>query len=93
MQPTISLLTTKTKYRAEAMAAQESTWLMQLMKDLHQEINYSSSLYCTNLFAIYYWQKNPMFHTRTKHVKVHYHFIREKVLNGEIELKPIKTEE
>ncbi|KAA0037956.1 glutamate receptor 2.8-like [Cucumis melo var. makuwa] len=37
--------------------------------------------------------ENPIFHARTKHVEVHYHFIREKVLQEEIEMKPIKTED
>lgn len=34
-QLTVSLSTTEVEYRATTMAAQESTWLMQLMKDLH----------------------------------------------------------
>ena len=35
--------------------------------------------------------ENLVFHARTKHVEVHYHFIREKVLQEEIEMKQIKT--
>jgi hypothetical protein len=35
-QPTVSLSTTKAEYRATAMAAQESTWLIRLLKDLRQ---------------------------------------------------------
>ena len=34
-----------------------------------------------------------MFHARTKHVEVHYHFIREKVLKEEIEMQQIKTDD
>ncbi|KAL6344205.1 hypothetical protein AAG906_035430 [Vitis piasezkii] len=37
--------------------------------------------------------ENPVFHARTKHVEVHYHFIREKVLEEEVELKQIKSED
>ena len=33
-QPTVSLSTTKAKYKAAAMAAQECDWLMQLMSNL-----------------------------------------------------------
>jgi len=36
--------------------------------------------------------ENPAFHARTKHVEVHYHCIREKVLKKEIELKHVRTE-
>lgn len=36
--------------------------------------------------------REPIFHARNKHVEVHYHFIREKVLQEEIVLKHINTE-
>ncbi len=34
-----------------------------------------------------------MFHAQTKHIEVHYHFIREKVLAGEIDLIYVSTED
>ena len=34
-----------------------------------------------------------MFHARTKHIKVHYHFIQERVLAGDIDLVYIATDE
>lgn len=37
--------------------------------------------------------ENPGFHARTKYVEVHYHFIREKVLQEEIEMRQIKTDD
>ena len=89
-QPTLSLSTTEAKYRATTMAAQESTWLMQLLENLHQPVKYPISLYCNNMSAIRL-AENPVFHARTKNVEVHYHFIREKVLQEEIELKHIGT--
>ena len=39
-QSIVSLSTIEAEYRAAAMAAQKSTWLLQLMKDLHQPIDY-----------------------------------------------------
>ncbi|KAL5577449.1 hypothetical protein UlMin_019148 [Ulmus minor] len=91
-QPTVSLSTTEAEYRAAAMAAQESTWLIQLMNNLHQPVDYAVPLYCDNQSAIRL-AENLVFHTRTKHVEVHYHFIREKVLQEEIEMKQIKTDD
>ncbi|KAM1206869.1 hypothetical protein EV1_007562 [Malus domestica] len=85
-QPTVSLSTTEAEYRAAAIAAQESTWLIQLMNNLHQSVDYVVPLYCDNQSAIRL-AENPIFHARTKHVKVHYHFIREKVLQEEIEMR------
>ncbi len=34
-----------------------------------------------------------MFHARTKHIEVHYHFLREKVLAGEIDLIYVNTKD
>ncbi|KAJ9556278.1 hypothetical protein OSB04_010892 [Centaurea solstitialis] len=47
-QPTVSLSTTEAEYRAAAAAAQESTWLMILIKDLHQNFDYAVPLHCDN---------------------------------------------
>ncbi|XP_015169169.1 uncharacterized mitochondrial protein AtMg00810-like [Solanum tuberosum] len=50
-QPSVSLSTTEAEYRARTMAAQESTWLKQLMKDLHQPSKDIIPLYFDNLSA------------------------------------------
>ena len=62
------------------------------MKYLHQPIDYAMPLYCDNQSAIRL-AENPVFHARTKHVEVHHHFLREKVLQGEILMKHVKTDE
>ena len=38
-----------------------------------------------------YLARNPVFHAHTKHIEVHYHFIREHVQAGEIDLQHIST--
>ena len=67
-------------------------WLMQLIKDLHKPVGYSATLYNDNPSAICLVE-NLVFHDRNKHVKIHYQFTREKVLEGEIDLQHIKTEQ
>ena len=37
--------------------------------------------------------KNPQFHGHTKHIEIKYHFIRELVSNGVVQLKYCPTEE
>ncbi len=49
-------------------------------------------IYCDNLSNTQL-ARNPVFHARTKHIEVHYHFIREKVLAGEIDLIYVNTED
>lgn len=66
------------KYRATTMAAQEFMWLIQFLKDLNCSINYVVPLFCDNQSTICL-AENPILHARTKHVAIHYHFIREKV--------------
>ena len=39
-QPTVSLSSTESEYRTLTTATQECTWLMQLMKDLHQPVKH-----------------------------------------------------
>jgi hypothetical protein len=37
--------------------------------------------------------KNPVFHDRSKHIDIRYHFIRECVENGKVEIEFIRSEE
>jgi len=37
--------------------------------------------------------ENPIFHARTKHIEVYYHYIREKILESKIEMVPAKIDE
>ena len=39
-----------------------------------------------------YLAQNPVFHAWTKHIEVHYHFIRERVLVGDVDLQHISTD-
>ena len=47
---------------------------------------------CDNISAIAIWN-NPVQHPRTKHIDVRYHFIREHVMNGTVELHFVPSEE
>jgi hypothetical protein len=88
----VALSSTEAEYRSAAMPAQESTWLKKLMEDLHQPTDYQVRIFCDNLSSIRL-AENPVFHARTKHIEVHYHYIREKVLEGKIEMVPTKTDD
>ena len=49
-------------------------------------------IYCDNQSCIQI-AKNPVFHARTKHIEIQYHFVREKVQSKEIELIYCSTED
>ena len=90
-QPTVALSSPEVEYRSAAMTGQESTWLKQLMEDLHQPTDYQVRIFCDNLSSVRL-AENSVFHARMKHIKVHYHYIREKFLEGKIEMVPTKTD-
>ena len=49
------------------------------------EVSDPTTIYCDNLNNIRL-AHDPVFHTQTKHIEVHYHFVCERVLSGEVEL-------
>ncbi|CAM8971397.1 unnamed protein product [Rhodiola kirilowii] len=80
-QPTIARSSAESEYRALAHASAETTWLASLLYELGANIQYPILLYCDNLSATY-MASNPVFHARTKHIELDYHFVREKVAVG-----------
>jgi hypothetical protein len=49
-------------------------------------------LLCDNESAVKI-AKNLILHSRTKHIDIRHHFLREKEANGDIELQNVKSEE
>ena len=49
-------------------------------------------MFCVNMSSIHL-ANNPIFHARTKHIEVLYHYVREKVLAGDIDLVYVSTQE
>ena len=89
--PIVALSSTEAEYRGAAVATCEVIWLKRLLKDLPEKVSDPTTIYCDNLNIIQL-AKNPVFHTRTKHIEVHYHFVRECVLSGEVELQYVPTD-
>ncbi|CAM8878191.1 unnamed protein product [Rhodiola kirilowii] len=80
-QPTVARSSAESEYRALAHACAETTWIALLLSELGANIQYPILLYCDNLSATY-MASNPVFHARTKHIELDYHFVREKVAMG-----------
>lgn len=87
--PSVALSSTEAQYRGAALAACEIDWLCKLPSSLDIVVDYAVVLYSDNM-SIIQLANNPVFHARTKHLEVHYHFIREKVIAGEIDLQPVR---
>jgi hypothetical protein len=63
----------------------EIMWLQTLLVELGIPHRPAASLWCNNLGATYL-STNPVFHARTKHVEVDYHFIRERVARKQLDI-------
>ena len=74
------------------MAACEVAWFCKLLTYLCVDVTHKVVIYCDTLSSIQL-ARNPVFHARTKHIEVHYHFIWECVLAGNIDLVYIGTDE
>ena len=91
-KPTAALSSTKAEYRGAAVAACEVAWLQILLPDLGIHVQVPVVIYCDNLSSIQL-AHNPVFHARVKHIEVHHHFVRERVLDGDIDLTYVRTDE
>ncbi|GJT75151.1 retrovirus-related pol polyprotein from transposon TNT 1-94 [Tanacetum coccineum] len=65
----------------------ELVWLKNFLEELDRA-QAECRLFCDNQSAIQL-AKNPVFHGRTKHIKIRYHYIRELVSEGTLSLKNI----
>ena len=91
LQSTVALSTTKAEYMAITEAVKEAIWLHGLLKDLGVGQK-QLELYFDSQSAIHL-AKNQVFHARTKHIDVRYHFVREILEEEEIVLQKIHTME
>jgi hypothetical protein len=87
--------TTESEYMALADAAKQAIWLRHLLYAVRKP-----EVYGKEMTTIYGDNKgsldltaNPVFHSRTKHIQVRYHAIRDYVERGEIRLQYIQTDE
>jgi hypothetical protein len=84
-QLVVARFTAEAEYCAMALATTDLFLLQLLFKDLGIPLFSTSCLWCDNIRALAL-ASNPIYHVRTKHIEVDYHFIREKILNGDISI-------
>ena len=84
-QPTVTLSTSEAEYVAMSSAAQEIIWLRSLLNELGLSTRDPTILFEDNRGAIAL-SKNPVSHKRTKHIDIRYHFVRETVEAGTINI-------
>ena len=91
-QTSIALSTAEVECIAECSACSEAVWLRKMLAGLFGAKIDVTDILCDNQSCIK-MTTNPVFHDKSKHIEVRYHFIRDMVQKGAIKLKYVPTEE
>jgi histone deacetylase 1/2 len=91
-QATVSRSSTEAEYKAVANATAEIMWIQTLLMELGIRAPRAAKLWCDNIGAKYL-SANPVFHARTKHIEVDYHFVRERVARKLLDIEYVSTKD
>eukprot|EP00253_Pinus_taeda_P023120 PITA_23120 len=88
----VALSSVEAEYMASSLASCEAIWLRKMLFGLFVQRLRPSVIYCDNQSCIKLTE-NLVFHDRSKHIGIKYHFIRGYVQKGVVKLEYIPTDE
>eukprot|EP00253_Pinus_taeda_P029527 PITA_29527 len=91
-QQSVALSSVEAEYMAANLASCEAIWLCKMLFGLFGQPLRPSVIYCVNQSCIKLTE-NPVFHDRSKHIKIKYYFIRDYVQKGAVKLEYIPIDE
>eukprot|EP00253_Pinus_taeda_P005171 PITA_05171 len=91
-QSLIAFSTTEAEYVAAASCCTQLLWMMQTLQDFKITCTPPISILCDNTSAISI-SKNPVMHSKTKHILIKYHFLQEQVLEQKVKLEYVPSKE
>jgi hypothetical protein len=74
----VALSTTEAKYIAASVASREVVWLRKLLAGIFDLELKSTLIHCDNQSCLRI-SENPVFHDKSKHIEIKYHYIRDMV--------------
>ena len=89
-QTSIATSTAEAGYMAAGSCCAQVLWMKQQLCDYDVEAK-EIPIFCDNTSAIAITQ-NPVLHSRTKHIDVRYHFIRDHVEKKNVRIEYVRTE-
>lgn len=89
LQKCVALSTTEAEYIAITEGCKEMMWMKKFLQELGQNQE-SYVLYCDSQSAIHL-SKNSTYHSRSKHIDVRYHWIRDVLENKLLQIEKIHT--
>lgn len=91
-QRTVALSSTEAEYMALTDCTKHASWTIQILDNLHFNLDLPISIYADSKGARDI-ANNNVFHKRTKHIDIRYHFVREKIHDGMIRIKETSSSE
>ena len=88
-QVVVALSTTEVEYMVATHARKEAVWLQRLCSGIGL-VQQAVRLECDNKSAIFL-EKNSAYHSKTKHIDVQYHFVRDMVEEKKVLLEKVDT--
>ncbi|GJT12441.1 ribonuclease H-like domain-containing protein [Tanacetum coccineum] len=89
-QDTLSRSSAETEHRRVANVVAETSWIRNLLRELHTSLFTATLVYCDNV-SVVYMSANPVQHQYTKHIEIDIHFIHEKVAAGHVRVLYVPT--
>ena len=90
-QSTVALSTTETEYMAVSAVTQEAVWWKGFRQELLGCVE-PVTIYCDNRSAIHLAEKQIGYSSRSKHIDIRHHFIRQSIARNLIQLKHVCSE-
>ncbi|GAB2283721.1 hypothetical protein Dimus_039621 [Dionaea muscipula] len=90
-QPIVALSSSEAEYVAAATCVSHALWLLKLLAELKIKQEGPMIIHVDNQSAIAI-AKNPVYHDRSKHIDVRFHFLRDAIAKKEVELKFVRTQ-
>jgi hypothetical protein len=91
-QSSISLSTVEIEYLATTTCCTRVLWMKQTLTDIQVEYDDPIPIYCDNTSTINI-SKNMVMNSKTKHIPIKYHFLREHVAKKNIIVEYVGTKE
>ena len=79
------------EYVATCSTSCEAVWLRKLLSDLFDLQLDATCIYYDNQSCVKL-SKNPVFHNKSKHIEIKYHYIRDMVQRGVVKLQYVATD-
>ena len=87
----VALLTTVAEYIVVGLGYAQVLWMKQTLSDFGLKFSHVP-IKCDNTNAISI-SNNPMQHSRTKHIEIRYHFLRDHAQKGHITFNFVRTKD